>query len=234
MPKILVFIPTYNERENVEEMLKQLINLNIGFDVLFIDDNSTDGTGEVLDNLSNSHKNLFVIHRSGKLGVGSAHLAGIQYAYDNEYDLLITMDCDFTHAPEDIPKFISLADKADVVVGSRFILSDSLSSWNLFRKFLTKLGHFLTKRVLGIPYDATGAFRLYNLKKVDKNLFGKVESKGYAFFFESLYWLNKKGYRIAELPISLPARTYGHSKMNGREILKSLKMLLKMLMRRIF
>lgn len=232
MAKMLVFIPTYNERENVEEMVNRLNKLNILFDILFVDDSSPDKTGEILDKISKMQKNICVLHRSGKSGIGSAHLIGIKYAYDNAYELLLTMDCDFTHAPEDIPRFLQLSRVADVVVGSRFLKYDSLPGWNPLRKFLTNFGHFLTKMLLGIPFDATGAFRLYNLTKIDKKVFSKIQSKGYAFFFESLYLLAKEGYKITELPISLPSRTYGHSKMNYKEVFKSLKMLLKLFLKR--
>lgn len=224
MDRLLIFIPTYNEKENVKEMVRQINSTNLELDLLFADDNSPDGTGKILNELKKEYKNLLVVHREKKMGIGSAHKFGIKYAYDNNYDYLITMDCDFTHSPSDITKFLKEKDY-DVVVGTRYKDKKSLEDWNLYRRFLTKLGHFLTKTLLSLEYDATGAFRLYNLKKIDSEIFDKVKSNGYAFFFESLFFLNLKGYKIKEVPIILPKRTYGSSKMSFLEIFKSLKRL---------
>ena len=119
--KTLVFIPTYNERDNVEKICADILRLGMGLDVLFLDDNSPDGTGVVLDWISEKHSNVHVIHRTGKLGIGSAHIDGINWAYDQGYTTLITMDCDFTHQPESIPDFISNSKTSNIVVGSRFM-----------------------------------------------------------------------------------------------------------------
>lgn len=220
--EILVFIPTYNEHENVEKICFQILALGIDLDILFLDDNSTDGTGVILKELAKRHPNVQVIFRAGKLGVGSAHLDGIRWAYDHGYKKLITMDCDFTHSPGYLPDFISSSNDYDIVLGSRYLLRNSLSDWNLLRKFLTHFGHFATKHLLGIKYDATGAFRVYRLDRVPRQLFDSVCSKGYSFFFESLYVLQANNFRIIELPIVLLARTYGHSKMSLGEVFHSI------------
>ncbi|MEQ8192616.1 MAG: glycosyltransferase, partial [Candidatus Eremiobacterota bacterium] len=223
--KILIFIPTYNERDNVEKMCNELINLKLPADILFIDDNSPDGTGKVIDELCKKYKDINVIHRNGKAGIGSAHQCGIKWAYENHYNTLITMDCDFTHNPSYITAMIDKSKDYDVVVTSRYILKDSLEEWNLIRKILTLTGHFLTTLLLKMPYDASGAFRLYNLTKIPHNVFKLVSSLSYSFFFESLYILHINKFSIAEIPIKLPARTYGHSKMAFNDILNSLKLL---------
>jgi dolichol-phosphate mannosyltransferase len=155
----LVFIPTYNEAENVGPMLQQLIELPIKLDVLFIDDSSLDGTGRLLDDLSKAHPNVHVLHRSGKLGIGTAHRQGIDWAYAHGYTTLITMDCDFTHPPEKIPELIANSATHDIVVGSRYLQRRSLAGWNPLRKLLTWTGHVLTVGLLGMRYDATGAVR---------------------------------------------------------------------------
>ena len=224
----LVFIPTYNECENVEEICSQILALGLDLDILFLDDNSTDGTGTVLKSLAAKYPNVHVVFRTGKLGVGSAHLDGIRWAYDNGYEKLVTMDCDFTHSPSYLPSFFAYSDKYDVVVGSRYLLKDSLSDWSMFRRFLTHMGHFMTRYLLGIKYDATGAFRLYRLDHIPRRLFDVVRSKGYSFFFESLYVLQINSFRIAEFPIALPARTYGHSKMSMGEAFHSVKLLISL------
>lgn len=230
----LIFIPTYNEVENVEKIFNDIKALNLSADMLFLDDNSPDGTGLVIDNIAASNNNVFTIHRPGKLGIGSAHQDGIRWAYDHQYKTLITMDCDFTHSPSYIHDFIKLSGKATIVVGSRYMKKDSLATWNLFRKFLTYLGHFLTVNLLNMPYDASGAFRLYNLEKIDKNLFGLILSKGYSFFFESLFILYHNKISVVETPIELPSRTYGTSKMTYRDAWNSLMFLLNLCYRKLF
>lgn len=219
--KILIFIPTYNEVDNVRTIYGRLKALGLDADILFLDDHSPDGTGAVLDELAVADPRVNVIHRSGKLGIGSAHQDGIRWAYDHDYSTLITMDCDFSHSPEYIHDFMRLSSHGDVVVGSRYMDKASLDEWNILRKFLTHLAHFLTNTLLKMPYDATGAFRLYNLRTIPPQVFGLVESKGYSFFFESLYILFLNGFSIKEFPIKLPTRTYGHSKMTLRGAMNS-------------
>ncbi len=221
MAKTLIFIPTYNERENAEKICAELLALPLDADLLFLDDNSPDGTGTRLDELAAKEPRLKVIHRAGKLGVGSAHLEGIRYAYERGYETLVTMDCDFTHPPKFIPDFIAAAKDSDVVVGSRYMRPDSLDDWNLYRWMMTRLGHILTRTFLGMTYDATGAFRLYRLDRVPRRLFALVQSAGYSFFFESLYILHRNGMRIVEIPITLPFRTFGTSKMRTPEVVNS-------------
>ena len=150
----LIFVPTYNERENVEKLINQLDQLNLGFDYLFIDDNSPDKTGDLLVKLSKTRPNLNIIHRSNKMGIGSAHVEGIEWAYKNNYDVLITMDSDFSHSPSYILKLLEFLETSEVVVGSRYIQKNSLSEWNFRRKFLTHMGHFMTKLFFRMSYDA--------------------------------------------------------------------------------
>jgi dolichol-phosphate mannosyltransferase len=226
--RTLVFIPTYNERENVGRMLSDITALGLNLDVLFMDDNSPDGTGQFLDQLASDNPHLKVIHRPGKLGVGSAHIDGIRYAYEQGYDRLVTMDCDFTHSPTDIPRMLGLAEGCDIAVASRWLRRDSLPGWNVLRRFLTALGHFLTKHVLSMPHDASGAFRVYNLRRIPREMFDVVTSRSYAFFFESLFVLMHAGHTVRELPIVLTARTYGHSKMSMRDAARSAEFLLKL------
>jgi dolichol-phosphate mannosyltransferase len=226
--KILVMLPTYNERENVEIMCKKIAALGIPIDILFVDDNSPDGTGILLKQLAEKIPQIYIIERPGKLGIGSAHIDGIRWAYSHKYSYLVTMDCDFTHSPENIPVLLKYTKEFDVIVGSRHILEDSLNGWNFGRKFLTLAGHFLTTNLLNMPYDATGAFRLYRIDRIPSEVFDLVSSKGYAFFFESLAILNLKRFRIKEIPIMLPPRTYGHSKMKLRDMIQCLVIMFKM------
>jgi len=225
--KTLVFTPTYNERDNVEKLCAEILGLRLNVDILFLDDNSPDGTGNVLDGLAKRYPNVEVIHRSGKLGIGSAHFDGINWAYDHQYVTLITMDCDFSHPPKYLPDFIKNSESHDIVVGSRYILKGSDKELTLFRKTMTSLGHFLTKYLLKMPYDATGAYRLYRLDKIPRRAFDLIHSKGYSFFFESLYLLHMNQFRIKEVPITVPARTYGHTKMSIKDVLYSVQLLFR-------
>jgi len=225
--KTLIFVPTYNEAENAPALFAEIEKLGLDADILFMDDSSTDGTGELLDQLATTHPRLTVAHRPGKQGVGSAHLAGIRWAYDRGYRELVTMDCDFTHPPGKIPEIlaVSASNAYDVVVGSRYLTRNSLPNWNLYRKVLTRVGHVLTGALLGMPYDATGGFRCYRLDRVPREAFDLVASSGYSFFFESLHILHRNGFHIGQIPITLPNRTYGHSKMAFAEVRNSLRLL---------
>ncbi len=220
-PKTMIFIPTYNEHANVRAMCERIVALGLDADLVFMDDASPDGTGRMLDRLADLHPRVSVIHRTGKSGIGSAHVDGIGLAYTRGYDRLVTLDCDFAHSPEQIPMFLAALDSADVVVGSRYMKSGSLPGWTPARRALTNVGHALTRVLLDLPYDATGAFRAYNLRTVSRDVFSVVGSRGYAFFFESLFAIHDNGYTIAEVPIRLPARTYGSSKMSVAEIRRS-------------
>jgi dolichol-phosphate mannosyltransferase len=226
--KILVMLPTYNERENVKKMCQELFRTGLPVDILFVDDNSPDGTGEILDELAKKSPHVLVMHRSGKLGIGSAHQDGIAWVYSHGYTHLVTMDCDFTHSPDNIQDLLRFADEYDVIIGSRHILEDSLNGWNLWRKCITKMGHLLTSTLLKMPYDATGAFRLYRLDRISPEIFKRVSSKGYSFFFESLTILNLNRFKIKEIPIALPPRTYGHSKLRFSDMVQWLVFMLGM------
>lgn len=233
MANPLIVIPTYNEIENIDLISRCVLDVVPNFRLLFIDDNSPDGTGERLDQLSKLDKRISVIHRSGKLGIGSAHQAAIAYAYQNSIEVLITMDADLTHSPEHIPTLLNLLDSADVVIASRFVGSGGLSDWNLGRKAMTILGHLLTRKLLRLPYDASGAFRIYNLSNISSKCFDIVRSDGYSFFFESLKILDLNQIRIIEHPVVLPSRTYGSSKMKIRDIAKSITIMVALSFRSI-
>ena len=213
----LVVIPTYNERNNVEFITEKLLGLRTDLDILFVDDNSPDGTGILLDALAEKNSSVWVLHRSAKEGIGSAHLAGLSWAREEGYQTVITMDCDMTHSPEDVPRFVEAVKSADVVIGSRYLRKHSLRGWNWRRKLLTHTAHILTRVFLSIPYDATGAFRAFRLDRLPSNVFSVVRSKSYPFLFESLLVLQLNGAKIVQIPINLPPRTYGSSKMRSTE-----------------
>jgi len=222
----LVFLPTYNEAGTVRS-LHAMIRVELpDADILFIDDASPDGTGEILEEMCTQDTRLSVMHRSNKQGIGSAHKDGIAWAYSNGYRLLITMDSDMAHSPEYLGTFVASSEQFLVVVGNRFQRQESIKDWNLWRRFLTRSGHMLTRFLLGMEYDATGAFRAYLLDQIPQRLFSLIHADDYAFFFESLQVLDLNGIPIGEVPIHLPSRTYGNSKMQFRDIFFGFRRLL--------
>ena len=224
----LVMIPTFNERENVQIIINRVKRTLPNSHLLFIDDASPDGTGKMLDEISLMDPTIHVEHRPRKLGVGSAHLHGIRWAFDHSVDVLITLDADLSHSPEDANRMLTELEHANVIVGSRFIGHGGLQDWSISRRFMTHLGHLLTLSLLRISYDASGGFRVYNISKLNKEVFELVRSTNYAFFFESLKILQLNNISIRQVPIVLPARTYGHSKMRLLDVFQSFGFLLKL------
>ena len=231
--RILVFTATYNEAGNVERLCRAILALDVEADILVLDDNSPDGTGAIVDRLAAADGRVHVVHRPAKLGLGTAHVEGILWAYEHGYSHLVTMDCDFTHPPEEIPRFVELAPECHVVVGSRFLRRDSLPGWNWLRRTLTKTAHAATRLFLGMPLDATGSFRLYRLDLLPRELFLLVRSRGYSFFFESLFLLWHNGVEARQVALTLPARESGSSKMRVGDGWQSVRMLVGLTVRRV-
>jgi len=215
-------------------MLDKLSKYRKISDILFIDDNSPDGTGKKLDKVALIYKNVYILHRKQKEGVGSAHVSGLMWAYKHNYKTVITMDCDFTHSPDDIQKFIDKKKDADLIIGTRFHKQNGIAGWSLFRKIVTNISHFLTIIFLNIKYDSTGAFRLYNISKIQKEIFLKVQAPGYSFFFKSVFLISFNKYKILEIPIILSARASGNSKMKFKDAVDGVFELLKLFVLRIF
>jgi len=228
---LLIFIPTYNEKDNVRLIIEGLRFNLPGVPILFCDDNSPDGTSALLRELAKEFGAIEVVTREGKLGIGSAHKFGIRRAVEAGYKKLLTLDCDLTHQPSDAAKFAH-HEAGGVVIGTRFKDKAALADWNMYRKMITHAGYLATQFFLGLPYDATGALRRYRLDRIGSEWLKDVESDGYAFFFESLMVLNKRGSSIVELPIHLPKRTYGSSKMSIMEVAMSVRMMLGLFLKR--
>jgi dolichol-phosphate mannosyltransferase len=219
---------------NIEPILLSIIENYLDLDILIIDDNSLDGTVESIMAIKAKTKNLTLISRTEKLGIGSAHILALNYARENKYDYLITMDGDGAHKPEIISTFLKISADYDVVIGSRYLVRNSLAEWNLFRKTLTNLIHLLTRVSLDLRYDSSSAFRCYNMARMPEILFSGLKSVGYDFFFESLFELTKYNYmKIHEIPIDLPARIYGNSKLTLILALKAGLTLFNLVMKRI-
>ena len=212
----LIIIPTYNEKRNVSliiDKIKKRVKLKC--DVLFVDDNSTDGTIQVLKNMNS--KNISHIIREKKLGIGSAHKFGIRKAYKLKYKYIITMDCDGTHDPKYINKMIKDIKNKEIVITNRFAKNNSLKQWDIHRKLITTLRHIFVTFIFKTNLDSSGAFRLYNIKKVKLKNILLAKSNGYSFFTESTVILNKL-HKIDQIPILLPKRYSGYSKMKITDV----------------
>jgi dolichol-phosphate mannosyltransferase len=232
--KILIFIPTLNEAGTISELLMLINKLHPTLDILVVDDNSNDGTLHELQQLKSRELPIKIVVRASKMGIGSAHLFAINYAFDNNYNLIITMDGDGAHDPKSIKNLLSFAQNNDLVIGSRYLQKNSLIEWNVFRKSLTHMIHLVTWKFLGLNYDNSSAFRCYNLIRLTKQSFAKINSSGYDFFFESIFVLTKnQRIKIAQIPIYLPARTYGNSKLNIKLALIAFKTLVRLFFARV-
>jgi dolichol-phosphate mannosyltransferase len=220
--KILIFIPTYNEFKNISALYGELKKLHQPCDYLFIDDNSPDGTGAYLETISRKDPAVKVVHRGGKEGIGSAHKAAFQYAKERKYQYILSMDADFTHSPKDIPSIIAKIENNDCVIGSRYCHAKGFKDWSLARRTLSFCSHFVTKYFLGLPYDCTGAFRMYRVDTVfEDDFYTDIKSNGYSFFIESMYQIKKRGARISEVPIVASERYLGESKISRIEIIRA-------------
>ena len=231
--KKLIIIPTYNEKNNISIILKKIIKLyKSKFQIVVIDDNSPDGTADEVIKISKKFRFIKLYSRNKKLGIGSAHKFGIKYAVENNFKILITMDSDGTHNPKYIKKLISSVDKYDLITTTRFLNKKSLNGWPFYRKVLTKIRHYILKFFLKIEIDASGAFRCYDLNKINYQDILLAKDNSYSFFWESIYILYNKNYKIQEIPIELPYRTIGSSKMKMRDIINALIYVIKISMKK--
>ena len=215
--KTIIVLPTYNEAENIEPMVTQLLALSIAPTILIIDDNSGDGTGKIADELRQKYpEQVFVLHRSGKLGLGTAYITGFQWAMERGADCIIQMDYDFSHSPSYLPDFIASLDQYDVVVGSRYVPGGKLDPrWSGWRYFLSKWANSVWVRlILGTQvHDATAGFKCWRRHALEKIGVDNVKSNGYVFQVEMAYLSEKNGLRILEWPIYFEDRRIGKSKM---------------------
>ncbi len=226
--KKLIVVPTYNEKTNIVILLNKLIKLfKSKFEILVIDDNSPDGTAKEVLKFAKKYRFIKLKLRNRKLGIGSAHKYGIKYAIKNKFEILVTMDSDGTHDPIYIKKFIKLIRNYDLITTTRFSNKNSLRSWPLFRIILTNIRHLIIKFLLGVKIDASGAFRCYNLEEINYRDILAAKDDGYSFFWESIFILFKKKYSIHEIPIKLPYRSIGSSKMKITDILFALAYIFK-------
>jgi dolichol-phosphate mannosyltransferase len=216
----VVCVPTYNERDNVERMVRALVAH--GVRVLVIDDNSPDGTGEIADRLASELADVDVLHRPVKEGLGPAYLAGFRHALANGAELILEMDCDFSHDPADVPRLIAAADDADLVIGSRYVEGGSVGNWGTLRRFVSAGGSWYARRILGVPIrDLTAGFKCYRRAVLERIELDTISAKGYAFQIETAYRTLQSGFRVEEIPITFVDREEGGSKMSKAIVLEA-------------
>ena len=212
----VVIIPTYNEKENIKTVIEKLENLNIDLDILIIDDNSPDGTPAIIKELQKSHKNIFMIERPGKMGLGTAYVKGFRWALDKGYQYILEMDADLSHNPEDVPHLIDACKKgADLVIGSRYCDGVNVINWPIKRLLLSYGANLYTRIITRMPVkDATAGYKCFNRKVLESIDLDRIKSSGYSFQIEMNFRAWKKGFSISEVSIIFIERSEGHSKMS--------------------
>lgn len=224
-----IIIPTYNERENIALLVEDIVNLGLGSKVIIVDDNSPDGTGQLADELAEQHAGVCVIHRPGKLGLGTAHIAGMKKALESGSDCILTMDADFSHHPRYLPDLLAGLERFDVVIGSRYVPGGGTLYCTAPRKALSRGANLFARTVLSLHAgDATAGFRGYRRPVLESIPLDEIGSNGYSFLIEMLYRCQRKGWRAGEVPIVFENRQRGASKISRSEILRAMQTVVRL------
>jgi dolichol-phosphate mannosyltransferase len=233
-PRSLVVIPTYNEADNIQELVPRLLGLPYPLEILVVDDNSPDGTAAAVERLA-SDPRVHLLHRPGKLGLGSAYIAGFRWALERGYEVVFEMDADFSHDPDAIPSFFDALQDADLVLGSRYLYGVTVINWPLRRLILSYTANVYSRLLTGLPVrDATGGFKAFRREALAAVDLSRVRSDGYSFQIEMTFHCWRKGFRIREIPIVFADRRVGISKMNRRIIHEAIWMVWRLFLQRIF
>jgi dolichol-phosphate mannosyltransferase len=215
--KALIIIPTYNERENLEELVRRIFDKQLPIEVLIVDDNSPDGTGALADEMAARDPRVHVMHRAGKMGLGSAYVAGFKWALARDYEAVFEMDADFSHSPDSLVDFLRELEHADLVLGSRYLHGVTVVNWPLSRLILSYTANLYSRVITGMPVkDLTGGFKCFRRQVLEAIDLDRVRSDGYAFQIEINFKAWRKGFRIQEIPILFVDRRAGVSKMSRR------------------
>lgn len=217
--RTLIVMPTYNERENLPQIVPEVLSKDPGIHVLIVDDNSPDGTGQVADELAAREERIHVMHRPGKLGLGTAYIAGFKWALERDYEFIFEMDSDFSHNPDHIPEFLAAAKDYDLVLGSRYLKGVTVVNWPMSRLLLSYFANKYSRIITGLPFtDTTGGFKCYRKKVLQTIELDRITSEGYSFQIETTFRAWRKGFKIGEIKIVFTDRAEGTSKMSGRII----------------
>jgi dolichol-phosphate mannosyltransferase len=221
--RVLVVIPTYNEAENIRDITARVRAAVPDAEILVADDNSPDGTGAIADELAAADPRIHVLHRPGKQGLGAAYVAGFGWAREHGFDVVVEMDADGSHAPEQLPRLLEALRTADVVLGSRWVRGGRVENWPLRREAFSRGANLYTRLALGMPIrDATGGYRAYRMPVLDKIDIDSVASQGYCFQVDLAWRSHRHGLRVVEVPITFTDRVRGASKMSGSVVREAL------------
>ncbi len=236
MAEALVIIPTYNESENIAKIIPDILKFTKGeVDIAVVDDNSPDGTADVVRSFQKENENIILINRLKKEGLGKAYVAGFEFALKNGYEFIFEMDADYSHDPKEIKNFLKKIRDYDLVIGSRYVQGVRVLNWPLRRLFLSVFANLYTKIITGMPiYDATGGFKCFRRKVLESINLKKVKSNGYAFQIEMNFKAFKKGFKITEMPIVFVDRIKGHSKMSRKIVWEAAWMVWKLRIKSLF
>jgi len=230
-----IIAPIYNELENLPKLLPEVLSKDEGLEILIVDDNSPDGTADFVENESKINNRIHIIKRPSKLGLGTAYIEGFKYALQNGYQLIFEMDADFSHDPDEIPRFIEEINTADVVLGSRYINGVNVINWPMRRLLLSWFANWYTRIITGLPvHDATGGFKCFKREVLEAIDLDKVKSNGYSFQIEMNYKAWKKGFKLKEIPIIFMDRVKGNSKMSKKIVREAITMVWKLRFKSLF
>jgi dolichol-phosphate mannosyltransferase len=233
--KAIVIVPTYNEAENIANLINKIFSVDSNLNILVIDDNSPDGTAEIVKRISEKDPRVNLIQRPGKLGLGTAYIEGFKYALANGYEAIFEMDADFSHNPEDIPRFLDALEDADLVIGSRYLTGVNVINWPLRRLMLSYFANLYTRIITGMPVrDATGGYKCFRAEALKQIDLDKIKTNGYGFQIEMNFRFWAKGFRVKEIPIVFVDRRNGVSKMNKKIILEAVFLVWKLKLCKIF
>ncbi len=220
--KTIIVVPTYNEKENIEILVPAILKIRASLEVVIVDDNSPDGTGEIAKKMSAHNKRIHVINRKGKLGLGTAYIEGFKYALEHNYDCVFTMDADLSHDPKYIPDFLEKIKDFDVVLSSRYMHGISVVNWDFRRLLLSTGANAYLRKITGLGLsDLTGGYRCFRRQVLENINLDAIHSNGYAFIVETTYRAWKKGFRIGEVPIIFIDRNAGTSKLSKKDMLEA-------------
>jgi dolichol-phosphate mannosyltransferase len=225
----LVIIPTYNERDNIRDVIRRVLGQPVPLDILIVDDNSPDGTGELVAELSQQNKRIHLLRRSGKLGLGTAYITGFRYALEHNFDFIFEMDADLSHDPDEIPKFLKAAQEAHLVIGSRYINGVNVVNWPLSRLLLSYFASVYARTITGLPVrDTTSGYKCFRRQTLEGIDLGSVRAGGYAFQIEMKWRVWMAGFKLKEIPITFVDRTVGKSKMSKSIVREAMMLVWKL------
>ena len=233
--KVLVISPTYNEKSNIAELIAHILKLSYPLDILIVDDNSPDGTANIVKRIIKDNENIYIIERKYKMGLGTAYCEGFKWAIGRGYDIIIQMDADLSHNPDDIPRLIEKTEKYDLIIGSRYVDGVNVVNWPMRRLLLSFIANMYARLIIGLKInDLTGGYKCFKREVIESIELSKIKSQGYSFQIEMNFLTWIKGFKIKEIPIVFTDRTVGKSKMNRGIVIEAIWMVPRLLIRKLF